>query len=830
MVDPFALRAEAEALFEAGLQSLREGADQPAARAFAAAHERFVQLGDLGRAATAAGNKAAIDLENGRPVEAASSLREVMTTLTEQGLVVAPELEINFARALWRLGQVSEALERSARAALSAREQSHPIAEGAAWSLRAEILESQGKLTEALPALEDAARAYEIAGQMGEAARMWLALGGAGWVTGNKPVAAAAHVQALEVMREHAGAEDIVSALVNLGGIYYHMQDHRLALVALEEALERLTPELRGTFLETRLRANRGLALIVVGQFDDARADLEHAREGYRAAGQYEGLARQVATMSNLCRYEGDVAKAVELQREVMELENTHGFRVAEPGGLLYSALEDRSLNIFAPDENRDRVAGGGRQFAPAETDAVFSLHASRFAHGGERPVVFIAPPAYGAFGPIFPRGVTAVASYLNQHGIPALVVPLGHYVDDFHGAEDARARTLEVLRDVISALKPRAFGMGATFSYLYPRACEIARMVRTIDPSIPIVIGGAHVTYQDKECLEEAPEIDVVVRGEGEWTAYELFAALESKAPLEGILGITWRDAQGVIHKNPNRKLGNVPDLPEVDFTLLPEGFLKKMEVSALTSRGCTFRCKYCHEYRYWGGIVREHAIEHIVNEMETVARYGNRLQGIDDSMLNMTNQYYFDLVDALGKSDALPENFGFLTRLDTITPDGLKAMTKVGIRSLSVGAESGSQKVLDAMNKGLKVEQTGVALQNAKDAGVSVNAFFIIGHPGDDNTESETTLNFIGELFERDIVTWTDLSIFTPYPGTPFYSMPKTYGVEILSKDWSLWRRSNRPIAQLETYKANQIYLNYLRTLELQERYMRRRSAAAK
>jgi radical SAM superfamily enzyme YgiQ (UPF0313 family) len=67
-------------------------------------------------------------------------------------------------------------------------------------------------------------------------------------------------------------------------------------------------------------------------------------------------------------------------------------------------------------------------------------------------------------------------------------------------------------------------------------------------------------------------------------------------------------------------------------------------------------------------------------------------------------------------------------------------------------------------------------------------------------------------------------DLSIFTPYPGTPFFEDPDRYGVEILSRDWSLWRRSNRPIAQLEGYSAGEIYLDYLRLLALQKRWLER------
>ena len=89
------------------------------------------------------------------------------------------------------------------------------------------------------------------------------------------------------------------------------------------------------------------------------------------------------------------------------------------------------------------------------------------------------------------------MASYLNHHGVPSVVVPLSHYVDVYLGEEAARARTREVVRDAITSLSPRAIGITATFSYIYPKALEIAAFAReAAPPGTPIIIGGPHVTY----------------------------------------------------------------------------------------------------------------------------------------------------------------------------------------------------------------------------------------------------------------------------------------------------------------------------------------------
>jgi radical SAM superfamily enzyme YgiQ (UPF0313 family) len=415
--------------------------------------------------------------------------------------------------------------------------------------------------------------------------------------------------------------------------------------------------------------------------------------------------------------------------------------------------------------------------------------------------------------GPIFPRGAASIASFLEAHGVPSEVLPLAWHVDDFAGRSAARAQAHAVLADAITALQPRAVGLSVPFTYLFPRAVEIAAMLREIDPTLFLVAGGPHVTFLDRESLREAPALDAVARGEGEWLALDRAA----------VRGLTWRAPDGTLVRNPPRPLGDLEALPPLDFTSLPEGFVRAAEISAVTSRGCAHRCRFCHERTFWRGQVRFHAPEVIRAELDLLAtRYGNRLRGIDDSMLAMGTPYFHRLLGLLAESPNLPEDFGFLTRLDSIEADSLRAMAAAGLRLLSVGAESGSQRVLDAMGKGLRIETVERALRLCRDAGVRVNAYLIIGHPGDDPEQAASTRAWVDHQFAAGSVRWIDLSIFTPYPGTVFFREPARHGVAVLSRDWSLWRRSNRPVAELAGYSAGAIYLDYLRMLEVQARHL--------
>ena len=669
-------------------------------------------------------------------------------------------------------------------------------------------------------ALESAIQGYEAAAALrvqaglppGEPLRLNLALarmerGAHAYSTGELEHARSLWEAALPELALLASAT-LGPLLLNLSAVRYLLGDPARALAGLEQAAALLGDDTH-LQLHAQLHANRGLALLALDRAEPARADLERAAALFAQLSMPEHEARQWAALSDLHRYRAELDQAIDYHTRVHQLEQTHGFRVTEPGGLLYAPIHDRSQPLPPPYHRAEDCT--------VERPPLWATPSD------ERPFLLVVPPAHGSHGPVFPRGATSIASFLRAHGLPAEVLPLGHLVNDFAGRSQALAASRAALADALQVLRPRAVGLSIPFSYLYPRALELAEMVRELAPGTPILAGGAHVTFQDQACLADSPHIDVVVRGEGEWTALDLLAALEQGRDLGGVLGITWRTPDGSILSNPNRPMGDIDALPPVDFGLLPDDFCRRMEVAAITSRGCAYRCRFCHERGFWRGQVRAHSPERIIDEGDRLATvYDNAFRGVDDSMLDMRTPYFHRLVELLGQRDWLRPSFGFLTRLDTIVPEGLEAMVRNRIRVMSVGAESGSQAVLDAMGKDLKVETMLSALAMTRDAGVGVNGFFIVGHPGDNPERAAESRGFIDGLFEQRMVQWIDLSIFTPYPGTPFFKNPAHYGVEILSQDWSLWRRSNRPIAQLEGYSASAIYLDYLRLLRLQKSWL--------
>lgn len=733
-------------------------------------------------------NAGAAALEAGNAAAASEWLTRAARVRSLNGLPLDAGLALNRARAAQQAGDVQIALDafQSVRTSGDAR-----------LLVLADRFEAELRDTHGLDGAEHLwRRVVAEAGSGADAATAWLALARHADARGDAVSSIDALRHALVGLPRTPDPTPRIGALTALGGHLYAARDIRGARAVLDEAVELIPHVALSETMQARLDTNLGLVLLAAGELEAARERLEAATNIYADRGDDRAHATQLRALVDLHRYRGDLDAAIAMQHRLVELEPSFETPLPE-GGMLYSAVEDRSLSVSV---------GALRKAGPAP---------------GHGPVLFLVPPAWGASGPLFPRGAVSVASFLESNGIPAQVLPIADVVDSHDDAATAAARTLQALERAISAYRPRAIGISVTFSYLYPQGQRLATWARALAPDVPIVMGGPHVTYLDRETLDETPAIDVIVRGEGEWTALELFRALGAGADLSTLPGITWRAPDGSVHRNKGRKLGDVRALPPVDFGLLPTTFAHRMDVSALTSRGCAFRCKFCHEFRYWGGVVRDFPVSRIIGEMERLAKVHNHLQGIDDSMLDMTTPLFMELVGELAKSDHVTPNFGLLTRLDTVTAEGARAMRDAGLRWVSMGAESGSQVVLDAMNKGLAVERTAQSLRLVREAGLEAATFFIVGHPGDTEAESGVTLDFVDRLWREDLVSWIDVSTFSPYPGTPFYGMAQRYGVRILTRDWSKWRRTNRPVAELETYPAASIYKAYLQMLAVQATY---------
>lgn len=431
-----------------------------------------------------------------------------------------------------------------------------------------------------------------------------------------------------------------------------------------------------------------------------------------------------------------------------------------------------------------------------------------------KRKILLISPPSIGR---LFPRGLVEIASFLEAKGCSTQILPLAYYTgcfDDVPAKQSARSlerKTSAVLEDVIGRSSPEVIGVSNQFTKHYPECLKILGFCKRINKKITTVIGGPHVTFLDEDCAR-SPFVDIVVRGEGEWTMLDLILALGGKKDLNNVKGITFKE-KGRIVRTPERILGDLKELPPMDFELLPHDFVKRSRVCGLLNRGCLYHCQFCAERIFWRKR-RSFPVQRIIDEMKVLeSKYKNKMTGIEDSMLYLGSPQCFELCQRLLKERiSLPSSFYVQSRVDTLTDEGIEALKSVGINNVWLGIESASPKVLKAMGKDIDIDKTIKACRKLREHGMTTSGFWIIGHPGDDPKEAAYSLKMFSCLLRERLLKGADIALFLPYPGTCYFNEPGKYGIEIMSLNWRRWgRQSGAPVCRLKDFSEKDIQLFY-------------------
>lgn len=321
--------------------------------------------------------------------------------------------------------------------------------------------------------------------------------------------------------------------------------------------------------------------------------------------------------------------------------------------------------------------------------------------------------------------------------------------------------------------------------------AWRVAQEIKA-EIDLPIVFGGPHPTVLPEESTQR-PEVDIVVRGEGEATWADLCQRLEEGAWLEEVEGISYRQNGRVIH-NPDR-----PVIADIDSLPFPAHHLFQMErytnlqptldtiegrsFSILTSRGCPYRCTYCSQIspRLW----RMRSPENVVAEWRWLVNdLGAREIGVLDDSFNIDRKRVLAICDLL-----ISEG---LSHVPWIMINGIRAnladeellgrMREAGCLRTAFGVESGNQEILDTViDKHLTLEEIRAAFKAAKSVGMETIGFFIIGLPGETEETIEETIRFACEL--DPLVA--NFSMATPFPGTEMREVVLKRG-RLLAQDW--------------------------------------------
>ncbi len=369
------------------------------------------------------------------------------------------------------------------------------------------------------------------------------------------------------------------------------------------------------------------------------------------------------------------------------------------------------------------------------------------------------------------PLGLGYIAAALEEAGFSARILDM-----DMLGLRPAD------LEKRIAQFQPDIVGI-TSFSANYKNAIDTAKAVKRHDPGIKTVMGGVHATFTHEEILKSVPEVDIVVRYEGEQAMCEIARAVEDGQGPGRILGVSYRnDGEGgeIISTPLRERLEDLDSLPFPAYHLLdpsPEAYIGSGEVRCMpviTTRGCPFNCIFCSTASLHGRRYRVRDNARVVDEIELlVDRYKiNNVSFVDDNF-TMRKDRVEGLCREL-KNRQVPVKWGCSTRIDLLPQELLATMKDAGCEEIFFGIESASQKVLDTVRKDFSIEQAKQVVRMVEEMGVKTHCSFILGLPGETVESLGQILQFIDEVRPSARVLPNVLDIL---PGTELYERREEY-----------------------------------------------------
>lgn len=382
---------------------------------------------------------------------------------------------------------------------------------------------------------------------------------------------------------------------------------------------------------------------------------------------------------------------------------------------------------------------------------------------------IALVHPSYGENRqPFFPVGLAYITTPLLEAGHE--VVPILMDIDKNLTVENVAFKISDEGFDV--------FGIGALVTR-YKFIKELTCAVREKNPSIPIIIGGK-IADSIPEKLELNTPVDVLCFGEGERLVVELMDALSGKRSLNSVAGISYRHENSFIKTD---KRDPIEDLSTISFPAYDhfpvEKYIREMPyslteklvpgakypVAIKSSRGCPFVCTFCRR-SFEPKTVRMRAVSNIIDELRLLkSKYGYDSAIFNDELTLISKERALELASAMRKSN-LKMKWHCLSRIDFIDREILRELKSAGCTSLGFGIESGSQIILDEMNKKVTVENAKRVLRLCDEEGMLVSCTYIIGMPSETEETVKATVEFIKETGAFGKIFYA-----TAYPGTALW-----------------------------------------------------------
>ncbi len=418
--------------------------------------------------------------------------------------------------------------------------------------------------------------------------------------------------------------------------------------------------------------------------------------------------------------------------------------------------------------------------------------------------------PSFASSEATAPLGILAVATPLLQAGYEVCLI-------DSTITPNYKKRVLEEARDAL------CLGISLVTGPMIRETVEIARALKEWNPEFPIILGGWHPSLLPTQTLE-ASFIDFVVRGQGEETLLELVQHIESGSAPDFVSGIGFK-REGKLIFTPERALRPLVEMPPKAYHLADfdayERLCGRRWAMYISSLACPFNCAYCTNAgvygRKWNALSAEQFVEETV---DLTRRYDlEMLWVVDDNFL-------VDLDRARAIADGLVRagaNFQWSIQATTnlvarLSQEDLKLLHRGGLHQVCQGVDSGSPKILKAMNKDFQdFESIYQSAERCLIAGIRPSFNIIFAYPGEGPAERQETVRFMMDVCRRfpGAEFWTN--IFTPYPGSPIMEKADEIGIQVPTsfEGWADFfpRYTKLPWLNGHEHQRLQVMRDYLR-----------------
>lgn len=399
------------------------------------------------------------------------------------------------------------------------------------------------------------------------------------------------------------------------------------------------------------------------------------------------------------------------------------------------------------------------------------------------RPDISLISPPRRACEPRLPLSLLTIASWAERKGIKADIIDVK--INPYRGmSEELKDSVVRQILARVKAARPSIVGITCLTAEVND-VLNLSYLIKEIDRGIKVMVGGIHATLMPSDFLFTTSPVDIVVIGEGEETVTELVIAFSNKRDLSDVKGIAFWEGDKVYRTAPRIPLETLDEIHPLSYEKVDMKYyttptiylIRNTLISGIhifSGRGCPYKCTFCAN-KNLSSInqakkpVRFRSIKNILDEIEYVTR-NFLIDGfyVFDDTFTLSHKRVFEFCDELLKRK-LNLIWGAQTRVDLVSWDMLKALKEARCVQLDFGVESGSQKILDGMEKGITIQQARDAFRMCHKTGIRAFACFMFNTLGETEEDVQKTLDLAREIDAHGY----NFNLTTPYPGSELYNL---------------------------------------------------------